>query len=108
MQSTPQQIDKPNMQPIELPKTNTPLITILLRVYRYLSPYWKKVAGAYASLLGILALNTLIPQFIRWIIDNGIEGRQVNVLAWSSFALIGLTLVKGVFNYIQGILSEQA
>ena len=96
------------MQPIELPKTNTPLIKILVRVYRYLSPYWKKVAGAYASLLGILALNTLIPQFIRWIIDNGIEGRQPQILAWSSFALIGLTLIKGVFNYIQGILSEQA
>ena len=96
------------MQPFELPKTNTPLIKILVRVYRYLSPYWKKVAGAYASLIGILALNTLIPQFIRWIIDNGIEGRQLQILAWSSFALIGLTLIKGVFNYIQGILSEQA
>lgn len=96
------------MQPIELPKTNTPLIKILVRVYRYLSPYWKKVAGAYASLLGILALNTLIPQFIRWIIDNGIEGKQPQILAWSSFALIGLTLIKGMFNYIQGILSEQA
>ena len=69
-------------------------------------PYWKHTAGAYASLLGILALNALIPQIIRRMIDTGIGGNQPNVLTWSALALIGLILLKGVFTYFQGILSE--
>jgi ATP-binding cassette subfamily B protein len=58
--------------------------------------------------LGILALNTLIPQIIRWTIDTGIDGKQPNVLTWAMLALLALTVLKGVFNYYQGILSETA
>ena len=88
--------------------TSTPLHLLLWRVYGYLGPYWKHTAGAYLSFLGILALNTSIPQFIRWLIDTGIEGNRVDVLTWSILALLGLTFVKGVLNYFQGTLSEIA
>ncbi|HEY9122680.1 MAG TPA: ABC transporter ATP-binding protein [Brevefilum sp.] len=81
---------------------------LLLRVYTYLKPYWKQVLLAYLSLVGILGLSALIPQFIRWIIDTGIEKNQLSVLTWSVLALLGLTIVKGVLNYYQGILSETA
>lgn len=81
---------------------------LLLRVYGYLWPYWKHTAAAYLSLLGILALSASIPQFIRWIIDTGIGKNQPQVLTWSVLALLGLTLIKGVLNYFQGILSETA
>ena len=74
--------------------TSTPLIQVLLRVYGYLGPYWKHTAGAYASLLGILALNALIPQFIRWTIDTGIDGKQPNILVWAVLALLALTILK--------------
>ncbi|MHB0987229.1 MAG: ABC transporter ATP-binding protein [Bellilinea sp.] len=96
---------------IPLPKiqpTSIPLFQVLWRVYGYLRPYWKQTLGAYASLLVILGLNTLIPQFIRWIIDTGVEGNQPKVLTWSVLALLGLTLVKGVLNYFEGTLSEVA
>ncbi len=93
----------PKIQP-----TTVPLLHLLWRVYGYLRPYWKQTLGAYASLLVILGLNTLIPQFIRWIIDTGVEGNQPNVLTWSVLALLGLTLVKGVLNYFEGTLSEVA
>lgn len=96
---------------ISLPKiqpTSVPLFHLLWRVYGYLRPYWKQTVGAYASLLIILGLNTLIPQFIRWIIDTGVEGNQPDVLTWSVLALLGLTLVKGVLNYFEGTLSEVA
>jgi len=88
--------------------TSTPLRSLLWRVYGYLRPYWKHTAGAYLCLLGILALNTAIPQFIRWIIDTGIDGARLDVLTGSVLALLGMTLLKGVLNYFQGILSETA
>jgi ATP-binding cassette subfamily B multidrug efflux pump len=88
--------------------TSRSLRLLLWRVYGYLRPYWKHTAGAYLSLLGILGLNTAIPQFIRWIIDTGIDGNRLDVLTWSVLALLGMTLIKGVLNYYQGILSEVA
>ena len=96
---------------ISLPKiqpTTQPLLQLLWRVYGYLRPYWKQTLGAYASLLVILGLNALIPQFIRWIIDTGVEGNRPEVLTWSVLALLGVTLVKGVLNYFEGTLSEVA
>ncbi len=95
-------------RPIPLPRPAAPILQVLRRVYGYLKPYWKHAAGAYASLLVILALSTLIPQFIRWIIDTGIEGGRLDVLTWSVIALLGLTLLKGVLNFLQGRLSETA
>ena len=101
-------MEKPAIQLPSIPATTTPLYQLLWRVYGYLRPYWKQTSVAYFSLLIILGLNTLIPQFIRWIIDTGVEGNRPDVLTWSVLALLGLTLVKGVFNYFQGNLSEIA
>jgi len=95
-------------QQSSLPKTTAPLWRLLWRVYAYLRPYWKHTAATYLSLFLVLAITTLIPQFIRWMIDTGIEGNQPKVLTWSVLALLGLTLVKGVLNYFLGTLSEVA
>jgi ATP-binding cassette subfamily B protein len=96
------------IQPVPLPMPSVPLLQVLRRAYSYLRPYWKQTAGAYASLLLMLAINALIPQFTRWIIDRGIIGKQVDVLTWSVLALLGLTLLKGVLNYFQGLFTETA
>jgi ATP-binding cassette subfamily B protein len=96
------------IQPVALPMPSAPLLQVLRRAYSYLRPYWKQTAGAYASLLLMLAINALIPQFTRWIIDRGIIGKQVDVLTWSVLALLGLTLLKGVLNYFQGLFTETA
>ncbi|MEI7846375.1 MAG: ABC transporter ATP-binding protein [Chloroflexota bacterium] len=98
-------LPEPNLT---LQKPASSIFLIFRRVYAYLKPYWKQTTGAYLSLLGILTLNALIPQFIRWIIDTGIGGKQPAVLTWSVLALLGLMLLKGVFTYFQGILSETA
>ncbi|HQN05768.1 MAG TPA: ABC transporter ATP-binding protein [Anaerolineaceae bacterium] len=94
--------------PIPIPRPTAPLIHILRRVFGYLRPYWKQVLGAYSSLIAILALTMLIPQLLRWIIDTGIKGQRLDVLTWSVMALLGLTIIKGIFNYFQGMLSEKA
>lgn len=89
-----------------LPMPTTPLFQVLRRVFGYLQPYWKQETGAYVCLVLMLAINAAIPQFTRWIIDKGIEGRQVDVLTWSVLALLGLTIFKGVLNYFQGLFTE--
>jgi ATP-binding cassette subfamily B protein len=78
----------------------------LLRSYRYLLPYWKITLVSFACVVGILVLNLLLPQFIRWIIDQGIEGDNLRLLAGAIAGLLALTLVRGVLTYFEGQTTE--
>ena len=81
---------------------------ILLRCLVYLRPYGRMVAGTYSVMVGITVLALLIPQFIRWIVDQGIRGRNTTLLGWLVLALLGLTLFKGVLAFFEGRWSEIA
>ena len=80
----------------------------LLRSYRYLLPYWKITLVSFACVVGILVLNLLLPQFIRWIIDQGIDGDNLRLLFWAIAGLLALTLLRGVLTYIEGQTTEVA
>jgi ABC-type multidrug transport system fused ATPase/permease subunit len=81
---------------------------ILLRCLEYLRPYWRLTAGAYLIILGINALALVVPQFIRWIVDQGIAGQDVGLLGQSVLALLGLTLLRGILSFVQGRWTEIA
>lgn len=81
---------------------------MLLRCLRYLRPYWKPTFGAYLTLIGINILSLTIPQFIRWIVDEGIGGKNIQILVWSALGLLGLTLLKGILTFFQGKWTETA
>ena len=49
-----------------------------------------------------------LPQFIRWIVDTGIGGRDTGLLALAAGALLALTLVKGILTFFQMLWTEQA
>lgn len=98
--------DKTNSKenpPRQHAKTN-----FLWRCYRFLIPYWRYVAGAYAGLLLITGFNLAIPQIIRWIIDNGISNQNTALLGWSIAGLIAITIVKGILTFFQGRWTEIA
>jgi ATP-binding cassette subfamily B multidrug efflux pump len=79
---------------------------ILLRCFRYLRPYWHMTVGAYIAMVAINVFALTIPQFIRWIVDEGIEANNLRLLGWSVIGLLALTAIKGVFTYAQGRWSE--
>lgn len=56
----------------------------------------------------VQGVNILVPQFIRWIIDRGITGQDIQLLGWSIAGLLVITLLKGVFIYLEGQCSEIA
>ncbi|MCA9973570.1 MAG: ABC transporter ATP-binding protein [Anaerolineales bacterium] len=72
---------------------------LLWRAYRYLRPYRRHVTIAYAIMLLTNLLALVIPQFIRWIVDEGIRQQNLPLLTWSVLGLLGLTLAKGVFTF---------
>src|SRR5512135_1549917 len=95
-----------NATPPRSPLDSLDARRILLRCSGYLRPYWKRTAGAYLTLLGINALVLIIPQFIRWIVDQGIESRDTFLLGQSVLALLALTVIKGWLTFLQGQWTE--
>ncbi|MEZ4618457.1 MAG: ABC transporter ATP-binding protein [Caldilineaceae bacterium] len=95
------------------PSSPKPLTTIkvndwqiIRRCYRYLLPYWRTTASTYAVMFLIAGLSLVIPQLIRWIVDQGIRAENFRLLNWSIVGLLVLTLVKGVLTFFEGRWSE--
>jgi ATP-binding cassette subfamily B protein len=80
----------------------------LWRCFGYLRPYWRLTIGAYLTLLGVAGLSLVIPQLIRWIVDQGIGSRDVRLLGEAVLTLLGLTLARGVLLLVQGRWTETA
>jgi ATP-binding cassette subfamily B protein len=95
-------------QTIPAPLPGAGSARVLARCLAYLRPYWRMTLGAYLTLVGINALTLAIPQFIRWIVDRGIGGKDTALLLESVIALLLLTLVKGALTFWQGRWTEQA
>lgn len=91
-----------------VPSGNRHTLVVLRRCYGYLRPYWRFVAGTYATMLFIAGLNLVIPQVIRQIIDRGIRQSDGSFLWWAVGGLLLLTLVKGVFTFFQQLWAEIA
>lgn len=81
---------------------------VILRCLSYLRPYRHLVFGGYVCLLVITALALLMPQFIRWIVDQGIQDGDLRLLTLSALALLGLAIVKGILTFLQGQWIETA
>ncbi len=95
-------------EPLPTPLQRPGAGRILLRCYRYLIPYRRLIALAYLSLLSVSGLNLLIPQLIRWSVDEGIRQGEIRLLGWSVLALLVLTLVKGGAGFLQARWIERS
>jgi ATP-binding cassette subfamily B multidrug efflux pump len=80
----------------------------LRRAISYLGPHWLAAIGAIVSLMLVTAANLAIPQLIRWVIDSGITPSHMPVIVWGALGLVGVAVVRGVFNFTQGYWSEKA
>jgi len=83
-------------------------LQILRKSYAYLRRYRRPAGGAYVLLLVITGLAIAIPQLVRWIVDRGIRGGDLDLLRWSVVALLGLALVRGALSFLQGRWTEIA
>ena len=80
----------------------------LLRSFVFLKKYRHIAVGVYVLALVVNGLTVVIPQTIRWIVDAGIIGQDMSVLLWSLVGLIGLTVVKGLVDFVLGRWTEVA
>ena len=81
---------------------------VLVRAYSFLFPYWRIALAAYVAAIASNILAVIVPQFIRWTVDVGIVQQETNMLTWGVLAMLGLTFVKGVLDFLVGRWSEVA
>jgi ATP-binding cassette, subfamily B, multidrug efflux pump len=78
-----------------------------VRLLKKLVPYWPWLIAALISVLVVTALNLAIPQLFRVGIDTAILGGQSFYLPWIALAVVLITVVKGVFSFIQRYTMER-
>jgi ATP-binding cassette subfamily B multidrug efflux pump len=78
----------------------------LSRSLIYLKNYWHTALGGLISLLLVNAANLLTPQLLRILIDQGITPLNVRRIWMVAAGLVGIAIVRGVFNFLQGYWSE--
>ncbi len=96
-----------NEHSLEQKQLTIPSFWILWRALRYLRNNRGKVTGIYLTMALIQGIAVAVPQLIRWLIDRGIYGGDLNLLNVSVASLLGLTLIKGMLTYFQGRWSEE-
>jgi ATP-binding cassette, subfamily B, multidrug efflux pump len=77
------------------------------RTFRYLRRYWLTALAALFSLLLVNAANLYTPQLLRQLIDDGIYGLDLRLIWTIAGLIILVALVRGIFNFLQGYLSEK-
>ncbi len=96
--------------PVELPASlkSSENRRYLWRSLQRLRPYWRLTISAYAALLGTTAIVLVTPQFIRWIVDQGIRQNDMRLLMWSVLGLLALSALRGGLTFASGLMAEVA
>lgn len=78
----------------------------LWRLRHLIRPYWPQVSLTLILLLGVTALNLVIPQVIEQVIDIGLVQKQAGFLAKAAFVIMGIALFRAVVPFGVRYLGE--
>ena len=89
---------------------------ILFRVLGLLKKYWRWLFLTYLCLLVLTAATMFVPQFIGMAVDNGLHVNSttlvvtgdMKLLVYYGLAIIGLSLLRGLFSFGQSYFAEYA
>jgi len=76
------------------------------RFLAYLAPRWRRVAAIYTVMLLGTGTLTAIPQLVRWIVDHGIAGQDLQVVWRAVGILLLLALLRAVLAFLMGRWTE--
>jgi ATP-binding cassette subfamily B protein len=83
-------------------------MNIILRLLRFSAKYWPWMVLGFVGILFSTALSLATPQFIRIIIDKGIGQKNYRLIPYYALSIVGVTLVRGIFAFLQNYSSEYA
>jgi ATP-binding cassette subfamily B protein len=81
-------------------------VKVVVRIFGYLRPYWRRVVLVYVALFAALALQLSIPLVLARAIDDGVVGRDAGLLVRLALLIVGLTVLQGVFTFLRSYLVQ--
>ena len=88
-------------------KQNAPKITkdLLIRVFSYLKPYWKQMLLVFAAII-VSSILSIYPSILTGrIIDEGLIGRDLNLLIKLILISLGVTLGSNLIGVLESYLN---
>ncbi len=77
------------------------------RTLAFLRPYRLSAFAALVSLIAVTGATLVTPQFVRLLIDRGISAGRWRWIVLPALGLLAAAVVRGLFNFLQGYLSER-
>ena len=82
-------------------------MAVLLRLLRFLGPYRGKVAITAAGAAGVMACSITLPYLTGRVIDDVLNGGDRSALVPLVWAVVGIVLLRAVFNIVRRVVSGQ-
>lgn len=79
---------------------------VLRRVMRYFRPYIYHFILATVSLTILTCAGLMRPKLTEILIDRVIKEGEIALLPWVASGIVAIALVRGVFRYLKGVLTE--
>jgi ATP-binding cassette subfamily B multidrug efflux pump len=77
----------------------------LLRLKSFVKPYWKQSLLALVLLSSIVSIDLAIPRLIQRIIDQGIGGKDMQLVLQTAMIMLGISILSALFAVGNNILS---
>jgi ABC-type multidrug transport system fused ATPase/permease subunit len=81
-------------------------LRVYLRIIALLRPHWLSALGAVVSLGLSTGFALVVPWLLAWVIDTGLQHGQFRTLLLATGAILVTSLLRGLFAYGQGYLSQ--
>jgi ATP-binding cassette subfamily B multidrug efflux pump len=79
----------------------------LLRLKSFVKPYWKQSFFAWILLCSLVVMDLAIPRLIQRIIDQGINGKNIEVVIQTTLIMLAISVLSALFAIGNNILSVQ-
>jgi len=67
------------------------------KLFRFLKPYWKKAVLSLVLLTAVVGMDLAIPRLVQRVIDQGINGKNMQVVLSTFFLMLGISVLDTVF-----------
>jgi ATP-binding cassette subfamily B multidrug efflux pump len=79
----------------------------LLRLKPFVKPYWKQSLLSLVLLSSVVLIDLAIPRLIQRIIDQGIGGKDMQLVLQTAMIMLGISVLSALFAVGNNILSVQ-
>src|SRR5689334_9557226 len=77
----------------------------ILKLTRFVRPYWKPAAYSLILLALVLVMDLSIPRLIERLIDQGINAHDQSVVLQTSLVMLGISLLSAVMAIANSVFS---